>query len=79
VNSGPLNTQETDHWSEDDLHELTLPEQPLWQRCGTVRCIEQGPWTTTLVCCMRKSEHEGEHRMTLGDVGTPEYWQESWE
>jgi len=27
---------------------------------------------------MRKSDHENEHLMILGDVGSPEYWQEFW-
>jgi hypothetical protein len=61
-----------------DLDELDLPEQPRWRRCGAVHSIEGGPWTGTLVCCMRKIDHQNEHLMTLGDLGGPEYWQEFW-
>jgi hypothetical protein len=80
VSSGSLDTREVDLWSEDEtvLHMVVPPAHPQWERCPAVHCIEEGPWTQTLVCCTRKMEHEDEHKMTLGDVGAPEYWEESW-
>jgi hypothetical protein len=83
VASDPLRARKIGHWTEDDtldleLDEVDVPEQPYWRRCGAVHCIERGPWAGTLVCCMRKSDHENEHLMILGDVGSPEYWQEFW-
>jgi hypothetical protein len=81
--SDPFESRDTDRWTEQDeeldLDGLELPAQPQWQRCGAVHCIEQGPWVSTLVCCMRKSGHENQHLTTLGDVGTAEYWQEFWQ
>jgi hypothetical protein len=82
VTSDPPQAWKVERWTENDtdldLDELELPEQPQWQRCRAVHCIERGPWTGTLVCCMRKCDHEGQHLMTLGDVGTSDYWQEFW-
>ena len=62
-----------------DLEELDLPEQPPCRRCSAVHCVEGGPWTGTLVCCRRLSGHAREHLTTLGDIDTPEYWEELWE
>ena len=82
MTSDPFYSRKIDHWTEDDtepdLDGLELPEQPQWRRCGAVHCIEQGPWTGTLVCCMRKSGHKNEHLMTLGDFDNSDYWQEFW-
>ena len=79
MSSGPLDTREVDLWSEDDpsIHELESAH-PQWERCGAVHCIEKGPWTKTLVCCIRKMGHEDEHKMALGDEGAPDHWRESW-
>jgi hypothetical protein len=83
VTSDPFDSRNINHRTDDeaepDLDDLELPEQPQWRRCAAVHCIEQGPWTGTLVCCMRKIGHGNEHLMTLGDVGTAEYWQEFWQ
>ena len=67
-------------WSDADfdLDELRLPEEPQWHRCGAVHCIDRGPWLGTLVCCVRRSGHDGGHAMSLGDVGAPDHWQETW-
>jgi hypothetical protein len=65
--------------SDLDLDELDPPEQAPCQRCNAVHCVEGGPWAGTLVCCMRRSGHASEHLTTLGDIGTPEYWEELWE
>lgn len=67
-------------WSEDDfdLDDLVLPDQPTWQRCGSVHCIDHGPWIGTLVCCVRRSGHADGHGMSLGDIGEPDYWRETW-
>jgi hypothetical protein len=67
-------------WSDADLDldELTLPEQPQWHRCGAVHCIDRGPWLGTLVCCVRRSGHQDEHSMSLGDTGAHDYWHETW-
>jgi hypothetical protein len=66
-------------WHDDNfgIDDLTLPAQT-WQRCGTVHCIDHGPWMGTLVCCIRRSGHSGDHSMSLGDVGQADYWQETW-
>ena len=67
-------------WSDADfdLDELRLPEEPQWHRCGAVHCIDRGPWLGTLVCCVRRSGHDGGHAMSLGDAGAPDHWQETW-
>ena len=49
-----------------------------WQRCGAVHCIDRGPWIGTLVCCIRRSGHESDHSMSLGDFGAVDFWQETW-
>jgi hypothetical protein len=66
-------------WSEadGDLDDLEL-EQPQWHRCGAVHCIESGPWLGTLVCCIRRSGHPDVHSMSLGDMGAPDHWCETW-
>ena len=61
-----------------DFEELLLPEAPQWHRCGAVHCIDRGPWLGTLVCCIRRSGHEGGHSMSLGDDGTVDHWLETW-
>ncbi len=68
------------NWHDDDfdLDDLAMPEQPQWQRCGAVHCIDHGPWIGTLVCCIRRSGHDHDHNMSLGDFGAVDYWQESW-
>ncbi len=80
VSSGPLDTRDVDASPEDEaaFNELEPSVHPQWERCGAVQCIDSGPWTKTLVCCTRRFGHEGEHRTALGDVGAPEYWEESW-
>ena len=66
-------------WSDPDLDGLDPPEPQPCRRCSAVHCVEGGPWVGTLVWCMRRSGHAGEHLTALGDVGTPEYWEEIWE
>ena len=61
-----------------DLDETTVPDRPMWHRCGSVHCVERGPWIGTLVCCVRQSGHEDAHAMSLGDAGAADYWRESW-
>lgn len=61
-----------------DLDALELPEHPTWRRCVAVHAVEQGPWVGTLICCTRKVGHPNEHLTTLGDIGSPDYWQEFW-
>ena len=67
-------------WSDEnfDLDDLVLPAQEEWQRCGAVHCIDRGPWMGTLVCCIRRSGHERDHSMSLGDAGESDFWQEHW-
>jgi hypothetical protein len=67
-------------WHDDDfdLDDLAMPERMQWQRCGAVHCIDSGPWIGTLVCCIRRSSHDGDHAMSLGDFGAVDYWQETW-
>lgn len=67
-------------WNDEDfdLDDLVLPAQPAWQRCGAVHCIDCGPWMGTLVCCIRRSGHDTDHSMSLGDFGEIDYWQETW-
>ncbi len=67
-------------WPQDDfdLDDLTMPAEPVWRRCGAVHCIDHGPWIGTLVCCIRQSGHDHDHSMSLGDLGGPDYWQETW-
>ncbi len=64
------------HGSDPDLD--PWGRQPC-RRCNAVHCVERGPWTGTLVCCMRRTGHASEHLTALGDAGTPEYWEELWE
>lgn len=78
MTSDPFHSNESDGGPEPDFDPFELPEQPQWRRCGAVHSVEQGPWAGTLVCCMRKIGHSNEHLMTLGDAGTPDYWQEFW-
>jgi hypothetical protein len=78
MTSDPIYSGEAEEEPEPDLDPTELPEQPQWLRCGAVHSVERGPWVGTLVCCMRKGGHTNEHLMTLGDAGTPEYWQEFW-
>ncbi len=61
----------------EDL-DLVMPDEPQWHRCGAVHCIDRGPWLGTLVCCIRRSGHDDHHSMSLGDIGAPDYWRESW-
>lgn len=72
--------KKTDFWNDesDRADDLSLPQQPQFQRCAVVRCIEQGRWAGTFICCMRKAGHQGDHLTTLGDVGTFDYWRETW-
>jgi len=67
-------------WHDDDfdLDDLALPGRPAWQRCGAVHCIDSGPWMGTLVCCIRRSGHDSDHAMSLGDFGQIDYWSETW-
>ncbi len=58
--------------------ELALPATPRLRRCGSIRDVGEGPWIGTLACCIRPVGHEGDHAMTLGDPGSPTYWEESW-
>jgi hypothetical protein len=80
--SDPFRSRKNERWNEErskrSLDDLEFPAQPEWQRCSAVRCVESGPWSGTLVCCMRKSGHQNEHQMTLGDAGSPDYWLECW-
>ena len=80
MTTDPYGFREPGDGDEDDaaFDELGIPSQPRLQRCGAVHCIAYGPWTGTLVCCMRKGGHDGDHIMKLGDTGTSEYWQEVW-
>ncbi len=64
--------------TEFDIEELNLPATPQFRRCGAVHCIDNGPWLGTLVCCIRRSSHEGDHAMSLGDEGADDFWRESW-
>jgi hypothetical protein len=32
----------------------------------------------TLVCCIRRSGHDTDHSMSLGDSGEIDFWQETW-
>ncbi len=61
-----------------DVDGLNLPERQTWQRCGAVHCIDHGPWIGTLVCCIRRSGHRDAHTMSLGDLGSVDYWSEVW-
>ena len=61
-----------------DDHELALPTSPSLRRCGCIRDVGEGPWIGTLACCTRPVGHDGEHAMSLGDPGSPSYWQETW-
>lgn len=76
----PYRVRRTMEWSDTelDLEELGLATQPHYQRCGAVHCVDRGPWMGTLVCCVRRSGHVEEHSMSLGDIGEPDYWRESW-
>ena len=76
----PLHVHSYSQWSDADfdLDDLELPAEPLWSRCGAVHCIDRGPWIGTLVCCIRRSGHEDDHSMSLGDEGAPDYWHETW-
>jgi len=62
VTIDPFHVRKLSDWSDADfdLDDLVLPEQPQWQRCGAVHCIDDG------------------HSMSLGDVGAPDYWRETW-
>ena len=73
-------TGQLESWMETefDIDELNLPAQPQFHRCGAVHCIDNGPWLGTLVCCIRHSDHDGDHSMSLGDQGSDDFWQESW-
>lgn len=76
----PFHVRRYSEWSDADfdLEDLALPAEPQWHRCGAVHCVDRGPWLGTLVCCIRRSGHEGGHSMSLGDAGAPDYWQETW-
>ena len=63
---------------DEEMDDLDLPPSSLWQRCGSVHCIDNGPWIGTLVCCIRRSGHDGEHSMSLGDADGEDYWPERW-
>jgi hypothetical protein len=80
VTIDPFHVRRFSEWpdADFDLDDLVLPEQPQWQRCGAVHCIDRGPWLGTLVCCIRRSGHDDGHSMSLGDVGAPDYWRETW-
>ena len=80
MTTDPYDFREPDGRGQENapFDDLDLPSQPQLRRCSAVHCVEHGPWAGTLVCCMRKVGHDGEHIMKLGDVGTPEYWQEVW-
>jgi hypothetical protein len=80
MTSEPLHRSMPDHLSELDLDldDLALPEEPDYRRCSAIHAVEQGPWNGTLVCCMRESDHDGEHSMALGDEGCASYWVETW-
>lgn len=64
--------RKTHFWNDesDEVDELSLPKQPEFLRCTVVRCIQHGPWAGTLVSCVRKAGHQGDHLITRGDVGT---------
>ncbi len=80
VTIDPYQVRKFSEWSDADfdLDDLVLPEQPQWHRCGAVHCIDEGPWLGTLVCCIRRSGHKDAHSMSLGDVGSPDHWSETW-
>jgi hypothetical protein len=61
-----------------DERELDLPPAPRLRRCGIVRDVGTGPWIGTLACCTRPVGHDGPHAMSLGDPGSPSYWEERW-
>jgi len=62
----------------DGLDDFELPPVPEFTRCGLVRAIHGGPWVGTLVSCVRRGGHGGEHAAELGDPGTRDHWRESW-
>ncbi len=78
----PFHVRRFSQWpdSDFDLEDLdrAMPDEPQWHRCGAVHCIDRGPWLGTLVCCIRRSGHEELHSMSLGDMGAPDYWCETW-
>ncbi len=82
VSIDPIHVRRLGTWTEDDLafelDDLDLPAQPQWHRCGAVHCIDRGPWIGTLVCCVRRSGHDGGHTMSLGDADGSDHWQEIW-
>ena len=82
-----MTTDPLRHWdAADDIdgdhppddHELALPPAPTLRRCGCIRDVGRGPWIGTLACCTRPVGHDGDHAMSLGDPGSPSYWEENW-
>ena len=71
------------HWDDDDLaldaEALDLPPAPRQRRCGALHDGGTGPWIGTMACCTRPIDHNDGHTMSLGDPGSPSFWQESWE
>jgi hypothetical protein len=76
----PSNQWNLDDWSDVDFDSdgLPLPAEPQCRRCSAIHCVQEGPWIGTLACCTRQRGHENEHSMPLGDVGSAEYWKETW-
>jgi hypothetical protein len=67
-----------DAGASPDDGELGLPPAPRLRRCGSIRDVGTGPWIGTLACCTRPVGHDGPHVMSLGDPGSPTYWEERW-
>lgn len=80
VASDPYEMQKSGFWGDEsaEADDLSIPQRPQLLRCNAVHCVERGPWTGTLVCCLRKAGHPDRHQVVLGDVGTSEFWQETW-
>jgi hypothetical protein len=79
-----MGTEPLRQWDDDDIgttlgdEALQLPPTPRLRRCGAINDVGEGPWIGTLACCSRPVGHEGRHAMSLGDPGSPSYWEESW-
>lgn len=64
---------------ELDAEALDLPPAPGLRRCGSIHDVGRGQWIGTLACCSRPVGHDGDHAMSLGDVDSPTFWEETWE